>query len=74
MILDSESQRNLLLALVSEHIFSAKGKVLTEVAANRQALEISITQAPIQETKNGTTSTQNIASTQENDKEKAQEA
>ena len=50
MILDSEKQRNLLLALLSEHIFTAPGsKALKTMASEVDALERIIVQAFLSE-------------------------
>ena len=51
MILDSEKQRNLLLGLLSEHLYQAPGsKALRAMAMEVDALERIITQAPLLET------------------------
>jgi len=47
MILDSEKQRKLLLAIILEHIFSAPGRSLKAVAAEIDSLENLITHAPL---------------------------
>ena len=47
MILDSESQRKLLLAIISDHIFSVPGKALVQVTNEVNDLANSITQAPL---------------------------
>ncbi len=52
MILDSEDQRELLLAILSDHTFAAPGKVLTEVARNVEALFGAIAAATIAEKEN----------------------
>ncbi len=49
MILDSEPQRNLLLAILSEHTFAVPGKALTRVALEIQALTKAITEATLPE-------------------------
>ena len=49
MILDSEKQRNLLLALLSEHTFTLPRKALTTVAVEIDALEKAITEASLLE-------------------------
>ncbi len=49
MILDSESQRNLFLAILSEHTFAIPGKALVQVANEIQTLVNAITTATLSE-------------------------
>ncbi len=49
MILDSKDQQELLLAILSDHTFTAPGRVLTEVARNVEALGGAIAAATIAE-------------------------
>ena len=48
MILDSEKQRNLLLGLISDHVFNIPGKILVKVAMEVQSLEKAIFEAKIE--------------------------